>query len=114
MLWLATTADKQINKLGYQEFEQVLELSAFLVLDRVRLVVALEEIDSGESLYGHALHVHLVRGVIHLRDNDVIVACQLIAQLVPDRGCVVNMESSTALYYAVSHYHTQKKVLYKG
>lgn len=84
--------------LGYQELDEVLELSALLVLDWIRLIVALEEIDSGEPLYGQTLHVHLVRGVIHLRDNDVLVISQLIAQLVPDRSCEVITESSAVFY----------------
>lgn len=78
------------NRRHYQELDEVLELPALLVLDRIGLVVALEEVDSGEPLHGQALHVHLVSGVVHLCDDNLVVLCKLVTELVPDRGYIAN------------------------
>lgn len=90
--WISTYINTfiRIQYRFYQELDEVLELPALLVLDRIRLVVALEEVDRGEPLHDQALHIHLVRGVVHLCNDDLIVLCKLITELVPDRGCVIS------------------------
>jgi hypothetical protein len=71
-----------------QVVDEVLDVSALLVLDGVGLVVALEEVDGGEALDGHAGHVDLVGGGVHLGDDDVVLLLVLVAELVPSGGCV--------------------------
>ena len=69
------------------EGHQGVELSGLLVLDRVGLVGALEEVQSGESLDGQAGDIDLVGGRVHLGDHNVGVVLEVSTQLVPDRGC---------------------------
>jgi hypothetical protein len=74
-----------------QVADEVLDVSALLVLDGVGLVVALEEVDRGEALHGDARHVDLVGGGVHLRDHDVVRLLVLVAELVPNGGCTMIM-----------------------
>lgn len=74
------------------ELDEVLQLSALLVLDRVALVVALEEVDGGEALDRQALHFHFVRRVVHLGDYYILIVRELVTQLIPDGGWKQNGE----------------------
>lgn len=71
-----------------QELKEGIELTLLIVLDRVGLVVAREEVDGGETTNGNTSVNDLVGGRVHLgNDNILSLSLHLLGKLLPGRGC---------------------------